>query len=139
MLPTSVRLLKEHIADQHWVTVTATKGQVSDMDSSHMFPAILTSIFAAQLSGWIKNSLLLVLERLWTINRKSLKNKWMAWHERLSSKSFDIRNPESLSPDDRNFTQVNILPAIRPALELVLRTLMLTEGHMVSKILIKFL
>ena len=126
-----MRLLKEHIAEQHWVTTTATKGAISDLDSTHMFPPILTAIFASQLSGWIKNSLLIVFERLWSVSRKSLKNKWMDWHERLSGKSFDIRNPDSLPPSDRNFTQSFILPIVRPALELVLRTLMLTEGHLV--------
>ena len=134
-MPTAVRFLKEHLEDAHWLNATASKGAVYNVDSTHMFPSILTGIYTSQLSSLIKNALLLVLERLWSVSKRSLKNTWQKWHEKMSSYSYDTRNLGAngpISQSDKNFVPQVIFPTIRPALELMMRTSWLTEAHQVK-------
>ena len=134
-MPTACRFLKEHLSEAHWLNATATKGATYNVDSAQIFPSILTGIYTSQLSSLIKNSLLLVLERLWSVSKRSLKTAWQKWHERMSAYSYDTRTLGSngpISQTDKNFVPNVIFPTIRPALELIMRVTWLTEAQQVS-------
>ena len=135
ILPSATRILKEELEASHWLSLNATRGATYHMDSLSMFTGITNGLFASQLSAIMKNAYLLVLERLWSLSKKSIKSKWTKWHSRMTSTSFDIRKLTPGGPittEDKNFTAENIFPLMKPALTLILEAIMLTEAHSVS-------